>query len=194
LRIAKFIMVNKLTEWRYIPQSVVLTERAFEELSISRVCAEYKIVRYDANLRLEKTEQTIQMKQDDVSVYGKILQLTSVRYFASQTTGVTIGELCKFPVRRRYEGCDCPRASQSIKRLQKAGYVFYFKTSEVIIPIVRMYEGIVYDQEGETPISVSDKGEKSKSGFTEFVERKKQESLYRLQEKKKARSLEKIAC
>jgi hypothetical protein len=95
------------------------------------------------------------MKQDDVSVYGKILQLTSVRDFASQTTGVIIGELCSFPIRKRYDGFECARASQSIKRLQQAGYLFYFKTSEVMIPIVRMHDGIVYDQEGGTPISIS---------------------------------------
>ena len=38
--------------------------------------------------------------------------------------------------------------------------LFYFKTSEVIIPIVRMLDGIVYDQEGGTPISISEKGDK----------------------------------
>ena len=48
-----------------------------------------------------------------------------------------------------------------------------------------MVDGIVYDQEGGTPISVSKEGEKSKSGFAEFVEKKKQESLYRLQERKR---------
>ena len=52
-----------------------------------------------------------------------------------------------------------------------------------MIPIVRMLDGIVYDQEGGTPISISETGEKSKSGFTEFVEKKKQESLYRRQER-----------
>ena len=178
-------MVRISSEWRFIPQSVVLTERAFEELSVLRECSEYKIVRYDDELRLERSGKKIQMKQDDVSVYGKILQLTSVRDFASQTTGVTIGELCSFPIRKRYDGCECPRASQSIKRLQQAGYLFYFKTSEVMIPIVRMLDGIVYDQEGGTPISISEKEEKSKSGFAEFVEKKKQESLFRLQERKR---------
>ena len=54
-----------------------------------------------------------------------------------------------------------------------------------MIPIVRMHDGIVYDQEGGTPISIYEKGAKSKSCFTKFVEKKKQESLYRLQEKKK---------
>jgi len=53
-----------------------------------------------------------------------------------------------------------------------------------MIPIVRMHDRIVYDQEGGTPISISEKGEKSKSGFPEFVEKKKQESLYRLQKTK----------
>ena len=178
-------MVRISSEWRFIPQSVVLTERAFEELSVLRECSEYKIVRYDDELRLERSGKTIQMKQDDVSVYGKILQLTSVRDFASQATGVIIGELCSFPIRKRNDGCECARASQSIKRLQQAGYLFYFKTSEIIIPIVRMVDGIVYDQEGGTPISVSKEGEKSKSGFAEFVEKKKQESLYRLQERKR---------
>ena len=52
-----------------------------------------------------------------------------------------------------------------------------------MIPIVRMHDGIVYDQEGGTPISISEKGEKSKSGFAKFVENKKQESLFRLQER-----------
>ena len=45
--------------------------------------------------------------------------------------------------------------------------------------------GIVYDQEKATPISISEKGEKSKSGFSEFVEKKKQESLYRVQERRR---------
>ena len=72
-------MVRISSEWRFIPQSVVLTERAFEELSVLRKCSEYKIVRYDDELRLERSGKTIQMKQDDVSVYGKILQLTSVQ-------------------------------------------------------------------------------------------------------------------
>ena len=48
-----------------------------------------------------------------------------------------------------------------------------------------MVDGIVYDQEGGTLISVSKEGEKSKSGFSEFVEKKKQESRYRLQERNK---------
>ena len=181
-------MVRRLTDWEYIPQSIVLTERAFEELSVKRECFEYKIVRYDDELRIEKSGPMIAMKQDDVSVYGKILQLTSYRDFAYQTTGVSIGELCSFPVRKRCDGCECARASQSINRLQRAGYVFYFKTSEIIIPIVRMVDGIVYDQEGGTLISVSKEGEKSKSGFAEFVEKKKQESLYRLQERKSSKA------
>ena len=54
-----------------------------------------------------------------------------------------------------------------------------------------MVDGIVYDQEGGTLIPVSKVGEKSKSGFAEFVEKKKQESLYRLQEKNKAKYAEK---
>jgi hypothetical protein len=165
-------MVRISSEWRFIPQSVVLTERAFEELSVLRKCSEYKIVRYDDELRLERSDKTIQMKQDDVSVYGKILQLTSVRDFASQATGVIIGELCSFPIRKRYDGCECPRASQSIKRLQQAGYLFYFKTSEVIIPIVRMLDGIVYDQEGGTPISISEKGENRSRDFLSLSKRK----------------------
>jgi len=57
-----------------------------------------------------------------------------------------------------------------------------------MIPIVRMLDGIVYDQEGGTLTSNREKGEKSKSGFTEFFEKKKQESLYRLQERKKSQS------
>ena len=191
MRIASLVVARKLTDWEYIPQSVVLTERAFEELSVKRECYEYKIVRYDDELRLEKSGSIIAMKQDDVSVYGKILQLTSYRDFAYQTTGVSIGELCSFPVRKRCDGCECARASQSIKRLQRAGYVFYFKTSEIIIPIIRMVDGIAYDQEGGTLIPVSKVGEKSKSGFAEFVEKKKQESLYRLQEKNKAKYAEK---
>jgi len=54
-----------------------------------------------------------------------------------------------------------------------------------MIPIVRMLDGIVYDQEGGTPISISEKGEKSKSGFTEFFEKKKRVSLYRVQERRR---------
>jgi hypothetical protein len=61
-------VVRKLTDWEYIPQSVVLTERAFEELSVKRECYEYKIVRCDDELRLEKSGSIISMKQDDVSV------------------------------------------------------------------------------------------------------------------------------
>jgi hypothetical protein len=53
-----------------------------------------------------------------------------------------------------------------------------------------MLDGIVYDQEGGTPISISEKGDKSKSGFTEFVEKKKQESLYRVQERTKHKLLQ----
>jgi len=71
-------MVRISSEWRFIPQSVVLTERAFEELSVLRKCSEYNILRYDDELRLERSGKKIQMKQDDVSVYGKILQVTSV--------------------------------------------------------------------------------------------------------------------
>ena len=78
MRIACLVVVRKLTDWEYIPQSLVLTERAFEELSVKRECFEYKIVRYDDELRLERSGKKIQMKQDDVSVYGKILQVTSV--------------------------------------------------------------------------------------------------------------------
>ena len=48
-----------------------------------------------------------------------------------------------------------------------------------------MVDGIAYDQEGGTPISVSKEGEKSKSGFAEFVEKKKEASLYRLQLRKR---------
>jgi len=54
-----------------------------------------------------------------------------------------------------------------------------------MIPIVRMLDGIVYDQEGGTLTSNREKGEKSKSGFSEFVEKKKQESLYRVQERRR---------
>jgi len=48
-----------------------------------------------------------------------------------------------------------------------------------------MLDGIVYDQEGGTLTSNREKGEKSKSGFSEFVEKKKQESLYRVQERRR---------
>jgi len=48
-----------------------------------------------------------------------------------------------------------------------------------------MLDGIVYDQEGGTLTSNREKGEKSKSGFSEFVEKKKQESLYRAQERRR---------
>ena len=51
-----------------------------------------------------------------------------------------------------------------------------------------MVDGIVYDQEGGMLISVSKEGEKSKSDFAEFVEKKKQESLYRLQERKSSKA------
>jgi hypothetical protein len=119
-----------------------------------------------------RSGKTIQMKQDDVSVYGKILQLTSVRDFASQTTGVIIGELCSFPIRKRYDGCECARASQSIKRLQQACYLFYFKTSEVIIPIVRRLDGIVNDQEAECPFQSRGKEKNRSRALLNLLKRK----------------------
>ena len=75
------------------------------------------------------------------------------------------------------------RASKDFNR---AGYLFYFKTSEVMIPIVRMHDGIVYDQEGgNAHIYLGERRQSRSPGFTEFVEKKKQESLFRLQERKR---------
>ena len=92
------------------------------------------------------------MKQDDVSVYGKILQLTSYRDFIYQTTGVS-------KVRKRYDGCECARASKSIKRRELA-------ISSTYNPKSRRSSRFL-----------------KKAKNLEFVEKKKQESLY-LQERK----------
>jgi hypothetical protein len=54
-----------------------------------------------------------------------------------------------------------------------------------MLTIVRMLHGTIYDQEGGTLTSNREKGEKSKSGFTEFFEKKKQVSLYRVQERRR---------
>ena len=181
-------MNTKSNEWRFIPQGFMFTERAFQELCVERKCFEYQIARFGEKFCLERVDHTIKMNFDDVTVYGKLLELTSVRNFASQTNGLIIGELCGFPIRNREEGSDCQRASKSIKKLQKAGYLQYFKRSEIMIPIVRMLERKSYDQEGGNPISISDGKDLTKSGFDEFVDKKKQESLFRRQEKRKARN------
>ena len=180
--------MKKSTEWRFIPQGFMFTERAFQELCVKRECFEYQIVRLGEKFSLERVSQTIKMNFDDVTVYGKLLELTSVRDFASQTNGLTLGQLCGFPIRNREEGSDCQRASKSINKLQKAGYLQYFKRSEIMIPIVRSVYSVNYDQEGGNPISISNGKDLTKSGFDEFLDKKKQESVFRRQEKRKARN------
>ena len=181
-------MNTKSNEWRFIPQGFMFTERAFQELCVERKCFEYQIARFGEKFCLERIDQTIKMNFDDITVYGKFLELTSVRDFASQTNGLTIGQLCGFPIRNREEGSDCQRASKSIMKLQKAGYLQYFKRSEIMIPIVRSVYSVNYDQEGGNPISISNGKDLTKSGFDEFLDKKKQESVFRRQEKRKARN------
>jgi len=184
-------MIAQSSNWRYIPTSVLFTERAFRELFIERECNEYMISRIDDEYCLSKTNKKVKFNFDDVSVYGKILELTSSRHFADHTNGVIIGEHCQFPVSRKEQGSYCRRASESIVRLTKAGYLVKFKTSQIMIPIVRGLEGTSYDQEGGTLISVSKKNEKTKSGFQAFVNKDMQRSLFRAQERNKAKSADK---
>ena len=118
LRSSSFAGVGQQSKATAIITEPRTINRCIIPLVYLKECFEYKIVRYDDELLIEKSGSIISMKQDDVSVYGKILQLTSYRDFAYQTTGVSIGELCSFPVRKRNDGCECARASKSIKRLQ----------------------------------------------------------------------------
>ena len=64
----------------------------------------------------------------------------------------------------------------------------------MMIPIVRGLEGTSYDQEDGTPISVSKKSEKTKSGFQTFVDKDMQRSLFRAKERDKGRSITLLLC
>ena len=58
--------MKKSTEWRFIPQGFMFTERAFQELCVKRECFEYQIVRLGEKFCLERVNQTIKMNFDDV--------------------------------------------------------------------------------------------------------------------------------
>lgn len=195
-------------EWRFIPQTAILTERVNHDLKngfFPKYCIVEEQIRKGAdddfpdarnvkrvdNLKtetdyfLQKTDEKIKISLDDIVLYSHILQRVSTRDFDYDVTALKLGGELGWQITEKQNGAECRRASKSMKKLREAGYVFYFKTSGMIYPIVRMKHNISYDQEGGNSITVASDGKKTKSGFFNFVPKEKRKSFFKAQERKR---------
>ena len=195
-------------EWRFIPQTAILTERVNHDLKngfFPKYCIVEKQIRKGAdddfpdawnvkrvdNLKtetdyfLQKTDEEIKISLDEIAFYCHILQRVSTRDFDYDVTALKLGGELGWQITEKQNGAECRRASKSMKKLREAGYVFYFKTSGMIYPIVRMKHNISYDQEGGNSITVSSKGKKTEAGFLNFVPKEKRKSFFKAQERKR---------
>jgi hypothetical protein len=195
-------------EWRFIPQTTILTERVNHDLKngfFPEYCIVEEQIRKGAdddfpdtwnlkkvnNLKtetdyfLQKTDEKIKISLDDIVLYSHILQRVSNTDFNYDVTALKLGRELGWQITEKQNGAECRRASKSMKKLRGAGYVFYFKTSGMIYPIVRMKDKISYDQEGRNSVTVSSEGKKTESGFLNFVPKEKRKSFFKAQERKR---------
>ena len=199
-------------EWRFIPQTTILTERVNHDLKngfFPKYCIVEKQIKIrkgadddfpDAwnvkridNLKtetdyfLQKTDEKIKISLDDIVLYSHILQRVSNTDFNYDVTALKLGRELGWQITEKQNGAECRKASKSMKKLREAGYVFYFKTSGMIYTIVRMKDKISYDQEGGNSITVSSEGKKTESGFHNFVPKEKRKSFFKAQERKRSK-------
>ena len=135
-------------EWIYKPDSnVMISGRALHELCINKISSEYNIFKDQNEYHLDSGFNVVNFKPHDVTVYLYLLQLCSTGKFTI-TSGYDIGRYLKYPVRDTNGKKECAKASQSIARLRKAGYLVYLPSYHKgkMIPLVRIYQSKEYDQ------------------------------------------------
>jgi hypothetical protein len=162
-------------EYSFQPNHVMFHKLAFEELALNRQSLAYTIDRSGNQYYLQSGYDIIEFKNEDIMVYGAILQFTALSRFTTKTF-LEIGRHLNFPmVVRDGKEVECRKVSQACKRLVSSGYLSYFPSTitNVLIPHVRCRTNNdnVFEEFGKD------------EGFRNFLAQPQKEKLFGKQEK-----------
>ena len=140
---------DKDQEWIHNPDApIMLSGKAFNELCVRKQCdASPHIVKEENKIVMDKPLfSPVKFLAHDVTVYLYLLQLCSTSKFTI-TSAYDVGEYLNYTLRDKGAYKECQKASGSIRRLRKAGYVIQFPSYHKgkFIPLVRVHEGKTYD-------------------------------------------------
>jgi hypothetical protein len=140
---------DKDQEWVHNPDApIMLSGKAFNELCVRQKCdASPNIVKEAGKIVMDKPLfSPVKFMTHDVTVYLYLLQLCSTSKFTI-TSAYDVGKYLHYTLRDKGAYRECQKASASIRRLRKAGYLLQFPSYHKgkFIPLVRMHDGKTYD-------------------------------------------------